>query len=153
MKYLGLFLVAILVVNSSCTAMKDGKPTIKQGVYGKLIWQEGNRMPSPDAPSLGMGKPVQKKISIYELTNLNQVSGTAPLFSANRAKLVAETISSKEGDFECKLEPGLYSIFTEEPNQLLFANSFNGQGDIMRFEIKKGQLTQVNIIINCKAAF
>ena len=153
MKYLSLFLVITFAISASCTAMKDGKPTIKQGIYGKVIWQEGNMMPSPDAPSGKTGKPVSRKLRIYELTKMSEVTGNSPLFTTNSAKLIAETTANEEGNFQCKLNPGSYSIFTVEPDGFLFGNLFNGKGEIMAFEVKEEQLTQLNIYINYKAAF
>ena len=153
MKYLILFFGLVLSTLFSCSSMKDGQPTIKQGVYGKVIWQEGNMMPSPDAPVKNAGKPIERTLRIYELTTLKQVSGDMPLFKSNSAVLVAETKSDTAGNFQCKLKAGMYSIFTVEPENELFANLFNDKGEIAVFEVKDGTLTKVDININYKAAF
>ena len=81
MKYTRIFLFAILCFSLSfCTTIKDGKATVKQGVFGKVLWLEGNLMPSPYRPPAKGGAPALRTIYIYELTKINDVEGEAPLY-------------------------------------------------------------------------
>jgi hypothetical protein len=157
MKYTILFL---FVINtfwlSSCSIIKDGKPTISQGVFGRVLFLQGNQMPSPDKKTNG-GKPVLRKIHIYQLTTLKETVGESPLFTAVKTKLVATITTNKEGYFQCKLPIGKYSIFTEEEadplKKLFFANLFEGNGEITPFEIEVAKVTNINININYKAFY
>lgn len=133
--------------------IKDGKPTIKQGVFGKVLWVEGNVMPSPSAPNRGGGRPVERTLHIYEITQLSQVEGQSPLFNRVKTKLVAKVKSNREGYFQCKLKPGKYSIFTLEEEGQLFANSFDDNGSITPFEVKVNEVTNYPITINYKAFY
>ena len=117
MKYTILFLFAInTFLWSSCAVIKDDKPTISQGVFGRVLFLQGNQMPSPDKKNTG-GNPVIRKILIYELTKLNEMEGQSPLFKKVKSKLVATVTSNSEGYFQCKLPTGKYSIFTEEEEE------------------------------------
>ena len=154
MKYTLLFL---LVTNSflmiSCGGVKNGKTTIKQGVFGQVVWVQGNMMPSPDFPLRGSGKPVRRMIRIYELTNVSQVDGDAPLYSSVKSTLLLTVKSDKNGHYQAKLLPGKYSIFTVEDDGKLFANSFNEKGMINSVEVKMDEVTVFNININYKAYY
>lgn len=149
-----LFLFAILTFGViSCASIKDGKPSIKQGVFGKVTWSQGNFMPSPDAPKANDSKAVVREIHIYKITNLSEAEGVSPLFTKLKTQLIAKVKTDTSGYFQCKLKPGKYSIFTAEEDGKLFANLFEGDGSIMPFEVKTNEVTTVNININYKAFY
>ncbi len=153
MKYTIIFLFAVINLSIiSCSTIKDGSPTIKQGVFGRVMWLEGNMMPSPDVKQTG-GKPAARTVHIYQITNANEAVGQSPLFSSVQTKLVATAKTNKDGYFQCKLLPGRYSIFTAEEDGKLFANLFEGNGEITPFEVKENQVTTYNININYKAFY
>ncbi len=154
MKYTRLFLFALLsILLSFCTTVRGGKSTIKQGVFGRVLWLEGNFMPSPDKPQSKGGVPVLRSIYIYEITKLSDVTGEAPLFSKINTALVAKVKSNNDGYFQCKLKLGRYSIFTLEEDGKFFANLFEGDGAIASFEVKEGEVVTYDIRINHKAAY
>lgn len=154
MNYTRLFLFALLSVSLSfCTTIRDGKSTIKQGVFGKVLWLEGNFMPSPDKPKARAGAPALRTVYIYELTKLNDVEGEAPLFDKINKSVIAKAKTNKEGLFQCKLKPGKYSIFTLEEDGKFFANLFEGDGSVASFEVKEGEVTSYDINVNYKAAY
>jgi hypothetical protein len=154
MKYTRLFLFALLSTSLSfCNTIRDGKSTIRQGVFGKVLWLEGNFMPSPDKPKARDGVPALRTVYIYELTKLGNVEGDAPLFAKINKSVIAKVKTNKEGFFQCKLKPGKYSIFTLEEDGKFFANLFEGDGSIASFEVKEGQVTTYDININYKAAY
>ncbi|KQB99986.1 hypothetical protein [Pedobacter sp. Hv1] len=154
MKYTIIFLFAGLsLFLTACLTIKDGKPSIKQGVFGRVLWVQGNVMPSPDAPNRGTGKPIEQTLHIYEITHLNEAEGQAPLFTHIKTKLIATIKTNKEGYFQCKLKPGKYSVFTVEEEGKLFANLFEGNGEINAFEVKTAQVVTFPITINYKAFY
>lgn len=154
MKYTRLFLFAMLCCSFSfCASVKDGQSTIKQGVFGRVVWQEGNLMPSPDRPKQKGGTPAMRTIYIYQRTKLSDAEGESPLFSKISTRLMAKVKSNKDGYYQCKLAPGRYSIFTLEEDGKFFANLFDGDGSITPFEVKENERTTVNININYKAVY
>ncbi len=154
MKYTIIFLFALGSLSlASCLMIKDGKPSIQQGVFGRVLWLQGNVMPSPDAPSRGTGKAAERRLHIYEVTKLDQVERQAPLFTKVNTRLIATTKTNKDGYFQCKLKPGRYSIFTVEEEGKLFANLFEGNGEIAPFEVKANGVVTYHITINHKAFY
>jgi len=154
MKYTRLFLFAMLCCSFTfCSSVKDGQATIKQGVFGRIRWQQGNFMPSPDRPHQSAGVPAAREIYIYQVTKFSETTGESPLFSKIHTKLVAKVKTNKEGYFQCKLAPGRYSIFTLEEDGRFFASISEGDGSIMPFYVKANEVATVNININYKAAF
>jgi hypothetical protein len=154
MKYTRIFLFAMFCCSLSfCASIQDGQPSIKQGVFGRVLWQQGNFMPSPDRPQQKESIPTMRIVYIYKLTKISEAEGEAPLFSKINTNLVAKVKTNKEGYFQCKLTAGKYSIFTLEEGGKLFGNLFDGNGSITPFEVKKGELTTLNININYKAFY
>ena len=125
MKYTRIFLLAIFSCSLSfCSSIKDGKSSIKQGVFGRVLWMQGNFMPSPDRPQRKESTPALRTVYIYKLTKLSQTEGESPLFSKISTVLVAKVKTNIEGYFQCKLAPGKYSIFTLEYRFILEQNSY-----------------------------
>lgn len=152
------YLSKLIVLFSACFMMSCGlkkgmDKNITQGVQGQVVWLEGNLMPSPEAKNLTTGRPIEREILIYRAVTLDQVSGEPPLFSRISAELVQRVKSNANGDFKCSLPPGIYSVFTLEPQGMMFANSFNGQGFINAIKILPGELTKMKIEVNYKAAY
>lgn len=136
------------VVALSChSAQQDAT----QGIRGKVTWFEGDLMPGPgrDIPT---GKPIERTILIYPLTNLSQVKGSAPLFESVAHEPLQRIRSNAEGTFTANLAPGFYSILIKE-DEGLFANFFDGNDNIHPVEVKQGTFTQVEIEVNYKAAY
>lgn len=127
--------------------------TIEQGIAGRILWQSGNHMPSPDAPRSSGKRGVKRTVYIYELTKGSQATTTEGVFHNNiQTKLVTQAESDANGNFEVSLEPGRYSIFTQE-DQGLYANLFDGENNIFPVEVKKGQVTTVEFLINYAATY
>ena len=125
---------------------------IEQGISGKVLWQAGNQMPSPDVPP-SKGKGVQRTVYIYELTNGNQATTTDGVFHANiQTDLVTKVETDADGNFAVSLEPGVYSLFTKEEKGL-YANLFDGENNIYPVEVQEGQVTNVELLINYEASY
>ena len=143
----------LIILLMSCVVKNNVQPKIQQGVYGQVTWLEGNIMPSPDEPKSTNGQPIERSICIYKVATLSETIGQAPLFSSVNSKLVKIVKTNTNGDYECELPIGVYSIFTKEPNFGYFANSFNGKGQISMVEVKKGSVVRWNINIDYKASY
>ncbi|MBJ6117432.1 carboxypeptidase regulatory-like domain-containing protein [Pontibacter sp. BT310] len=133
--------------------MQQSQAAIKQGITGRILWQAGNQMPSPDAPPTENKRGVERTVYIYELTNANQVTTQNGVFHTNiQTKLVAETTSDANGFFSVALKPGRYSLFTKEEKGL-YANMFDGEMNIFPVEVKEGEVTTIEFLINYQASY
>ena len=125
---------------------------IKQGIAGKVLWQSGNQMPSPDAPP-SKGKGVQRTVYIYQLTNGAQATTINGVFHSNiQTDLVTQVVTDANGNFAVSLKPGVYSLFTKEEKGL-YANLFDGDNNIYPVEVEEGQVTHVEFLINYEASY
>ncbi|MHC2990852.1 hypothetical protein OB13_04365 [Pontibacter sp. HJ8] len=126
---------------------------IKQGIQGRILWEAGNQMPSPDAPSSGGKRGVARTVYIYELTNSTQTTTTEGVFhTAIQTKLVTQVETDADGNFAVPLKPGRYSIFTKEEKGL-YANLFDGENNIFPMEVQEGKVTTVEFLINYNAFY
>lgn len=146
-------ILCIIILLMSCTVQSNEQPKIKQGLCGTVTWQEGNMMPSPDDTNRNTGKPIERVIYIYVTTSLKDVVGQAPLFTAINSNLVKAVKTDKDGHYQCELPIGNYSVFIKEANGSLFANNFNGKGEISAVEVKPSKITKLDIVVNYKAAY
>lgn len=143
-------MIVLAALNRSC------EPTIKQGLAGEVRWLEGNLMPSigeeAEARPDRKGKPVQRELHIYELTTMDEAKAEGTFFRDIKSLLVKTVSSNKDGCFQVELPVGRYSVFVQE-DEGLFANIFDGEGNINPVTIKEGEVTEVTIEINYRAAY
>jgi len=126
---------------------------IEQGITGKVLWVSGNQMPSPDAPQSSGKRGIQRTVYVYELTNASQATTTDGVFHTDiQTDLVKQAATDAEGNFAVSLPPGKYSLFTKEDNGL-YANLFDGEMNIFPVEVQRGQVTNVEFVINYKASY
>ena len=120
--------------------------TITQGVWGNVWFWEGNFMPC--VPS-GTITPVVREIYVHSLTSLDSVSqiGYSPFYSEIYTQLIAITESNSTGFFEIALPPGRYSLFVRE-DSLFYANSFDGEGNILPATVVEDSVTKTQINID-----
>ncbi|GAA4407579.1 hypothetical protein GCM10023187_28350 [Nibrella viscosa] len=125
-----------------------------QGICGTVLFKSGNHMPGPDMPRPGTnGRPVQREILIYELTNLGQVeAGEDGFYKQVNSKLVKTAKSDKNGKFCVALPVGRYSLFVREEKGL-YANLFDGESNIVPVEVKKNCKTTITFEITYAAVF
>jgi hypothetical protein len=126
---------------------------LKQGIRGTVKEETGNRMPGPGR-ELPPPNPVQTTVYIYELTSLSQVvqSGTSPLYSDIKTRLVDSVATDREGNFALSLKPGNYSVFVRVDGKF-FANSFDARNNIAPVTVEANRISEVNIVINDKASY
>ncbi|WP_242926446.1 carboxypeptidase regulatory-like domain-containing protein [Pontibacter vulgaris] len=166
------FLFFVLLLLAACCGSKQGKPTtasetgkttviqvqqsqaaIKQGITGRILWKSGNRMPSPDAPPTESKRGIERTVYIYQLTNASQVTTQDGVFHTNiQTNLVSQVVTDANGFFSVALEPGKYSLFTKEEKGL-YANLFDGEMNIFPVEVKEGQVTTIEFLINYQASY
>ncbi|MEX2591680.1 MAG: carboxypeptidase regulatory-like domain-containing protein [Anditalea sp.] len=126
------------------------------GIKGQVFWLEGNHMPQVVEEGKTTGKPektgIKRVLLIHELTHINQASLGDALFGDIETPLVAEVETDETGRFSVELPVGKYSIFTVEENGH-FANIFDLDSYINPFEVKEGEWSQAEILINYQAFY
>lgn len=98
------------------------------------------------------GKPVKRTIRIYPLLKISDMSLEDGLFKSLAAKPITEIETDETGKYTVQLSPGRYSVFTVEEDGL-FANIFDGEGNVQPVTVKEGEWTLLDIVINYKAVF
>lgn len=97
-------------------------------------------------------KGVKRTLKIHELTHINQARLGDALFGDIETPLVIEIETDDSGNFSVELPAGRYSIFTVEEDGH-FANILDLDSYINPFEVKEGEWTQADVLINYKAAY
>jgi hypothetical protein len=150
-----LSFVPILLILFNCSAQKNA--TGQSGISGRVLWLEGNLMPSISDTSYSkraQGTPKQKTVYIYEATQRHQVVAgeSGSIYKDISSRLITKTKTDKSGYFKVNLQPGKYSIFIQE-DEGLFANIFDGQGIINPVTVEAGKFTDIVIKVNYKAVY
>ncbi|MBL7864490.1 MAG: carboxypeptidase regulatory-like domain-containing protein [Cyclobacteriaceae bacterium] len=135
---------ALLVVSLSAYSQK-------QGLRGQVFWVSGNQMPGPEAV-LSPNQGASREVLIYELTGLSDATQVGPFFRDIKTRLVATVQSKADGTFKIKLPVGNYSVFTKERHGL-YANLFDGKGNINPVAIKPGEYAWKTITIDYDVAY
>lgn len=132
------------------------KVTINQGIWGDVLFWEGNHMPSPDSqPPYGPIYHVSRNIYVFESTPTDDVivaDELGPSFYAYIfTGLVEQTISDSEGFYQFRLQPGNYSLFVEEQSNF-YANLYSNCC-IFPFEVFADSVLHIDFDINYAASF
>jgi len=129
------------------------KVTITQGVWGNVWFWEGNFMPMID-PHHAKITPVIRKIYVYEATNDSMVerSGGGSFFRKINSNLITTLSSGIDGFYQVSLPPGKYSFFVKE-DSLFYANSWDGEGDILSAIVTENNVVKNQIDITYKATY
>ncbi|MDX5339893.1 MAG: carboxypeptidase regulatory-like domain-containing protein [Cyclobacteriaceae bacterium] len=148
-KLLLCYLIALFSLSNCKPLQSEG-----EGITGTITWLEGNQMPviSDSGDSREKAKPIQRKVLVYPLLKFSDMHLENELFKAPRISPLAEVESDGKGNYSIPLAPGRYSVFIQEDGGL-FANIFDGEGNVMPVTVKEGQWTLVDIQVNYKAAF
>ena len=111
-------------------------------------------MPSigSDTPDKSKGTPIQRQIYIYALTNRDQTEISGRFFSKINNELITTVQSNQQGVFSVELSPGKYSILVKEEKGL-YANLFDGQGNIHPVEVKDNNVTEIIIKVDYEAFY
>lgn len=155
MNRISLFLLASTAV-FTFTQCKPYQPE-GQGITGQVTWLEGNHMPTitdsgKESKKESKGIPVKRIIRIYPLLKISDMSLEDGLFKSIAAKPITEIETDESGKYSIKLSSGRYSVFTVEEDGL-FANIFDGEGNVQPITVKEGEWILLDIVINYKAVF
>jgi hypothetical protein len=156
------FLFAIWSVLSiaSCSDLGPGAPaddsvqvTIPQGIWGNVLFWEGDFMPGPPGGHSGSVSPVEREVFVFEATRYDSVVGAnGGFYSRVLTRLKGKTTSNAKGFYQIALPPGKYSIFVAE-SSMFYANGVDSMGHILPGTVNENSVTQVQINITYKAAY
>lgn len=132
------------------------KATISIGVYGTVVFKEGNCMPMigpVTGPNPCKTYPVSRVVRAYEYTTIFQVvrDNNSPYYKSFPTKLIKETTADKDGFFQMELEPGDYSIVACEDGKICRTGG-DGYGGIGAAKITTTRLEN-NLLISYKAYY
>jgi hypothetical protein len=126
--------------------------TPNQGICGSIVWKSGNSMPSPDqAPP--KPRPVQRELFVYELTNSQQATLQNGFYKAIVTSLTKSVKSDTEGKFCLELPEGKYSLFVKEGDKGLYANQFDGEGNIFPIKVSKDKVSIIVFTVDYQAVY
>ena len=142
----------ILIIMSLLCGLEGSEEFLKkEGIRGKVYWVSGNQMPGPgktQSPDLG----IEREIYIHEVTTLDQVDGKDGFYSKIHSPLIIKILSKRNGTFKVALPPGVYSVFTKEP-QGFYANLFDQNNQINPVTVHPRKFTWMSITLDYEAAF
>lgn len=78
---------------------------------------------------------------------MKQAESDGGFFVTVDTQLVAKVRSGRNGFFQIELDPGTYSVFAVEDGRL-FANHFDGQGNIYPVTVQAGQVSSIRFDID-----
>jgi hypothetical protein len=142
----------VKVISPKVTEPVASNETPNQGICGSIIWKSGNLMPSPDK-EVPKPKPIQRELFVYELTNSEQATLQNGFYKAVVTNLVKSVKSDAEGKFCLELPEGKYSLFVKEGNKGLYANQFDGDGNIFPVKVTKDNLSMIVFTIDYQANY
>lgn len=150
-----IFIATLLFGCSNKMKAQSSNVDIAQGIQGKVVWLEGNMMPSiSDTGNVPQqkGEPVKREVHIYALTNSSEANAKQGFYNSLPTEFIKKIETDENGNFAVELEPGKYSVFVKEAKGL-WANIFDGEGNIMPVEVSEGEVTPLKIEVNYKAAY
>jgi hypothetical protein len=124
----------------------------KQGVKGKVIYKEGRFDSKGNLLTNGTIVGVPRKIYFYQLTGLQEVDLSYGTFlNSVHTEVLDSMKSDKNGNFAGALQPGMYSIFIDENDQLY--SHVNDEGLFLPVKIYKDSVTDITIYIDYNATY
>lgn len=151
-----LYIIAsVLFTGLLVISCKSQKPE-GQGIAGKITWLEGNQMPlmteEGEASEKTKSKPIKRTVVVYPMVKFSDLKIVDGLFTEVAVKPITEVESNDDGLYIIPLSPGRYSLFVVEKNGL-FANIFDGEGNVQPVTVKDNEWNLLDIVVNYKAVY
>lgn len=104
------------------------------------------------ADSQATPKPIKRTVRVYPLIKFSDLKMEDGLFTAVAEKPITEVESNESGVYSVQLSPGKYSVFIVEEDGL-FANIFDGEGNVNPVTVKENEWTLLDVVVNYKAVY
>ena len=130
---------------------------MQQGIQGRFTKLSGNFMPriSDDATSDSSTASVSTNIWVFSSRVKSDVPTPQWISIAdaqNHPQFIMVIPTDENGEFSIGLEPGIYTLFTES-DELLYLNSFDGEGYYSSVEVTEGATNFVELVNSEDAVF
>ena len=142
----------VVIAKPAVVPMTVSEKDIQQGICGSIVWKSGNYMPSPDHET-PKAKPVQRELLVYELTNISEATLQDGFYTAILKSKIQSIKSDIAGKFCLDLPEGEYSLFVKEGDKGLYANSFDGKGNIFPVKVSKDKVSIIVFTIDYQAVY
>jgi hypothetical protein len=151
-----IIFISIIVGMGLASGCKSPKEKT-QGIMGQVFWVEGNLMPQVSEDGSGPTEisnrqSVQRTLKIHSLTHIDQLSIGDYLIGNIQTREIASIDTEQDGSFRIELPVGKYSLFTVE-QEGFFANIFDSENHVNPVEVKSGEWSRYDIVINYKAVY
>lgn len=149
------FLYLLLCVGLAIGCKSPKEKT--QGIHGHIYWVEGNLMPQASEEGTALTEQqlrqgIQRTVKVHSRTHIDQLSIGDYLIGSIQTPEIATFESDPDGSYRIELPIGKYSLFTLE-KEGYFANIFDSENYINPVEVKAGEWSKFDIIINYKAVY
>ena len=141
-----------VITNRVIEPVAVSEKDIQQGICGSTVWKSGNLMPSPDCEAV-KAKPIQRELLVYELTNISEATSQNGFYTAIVKSKIKSVKSDAQGKFCLDLPEGEYSLFVKEGDKGLYANSFDGKGNIFPVKVSKGKVSIIVFTVDYQAVY
>ena len=142
----------VVIAKPLAVPMTFSEKDIIQGICGSIVWKSGNYMPSPDR-EIPKAKPTQRELLVYELTNISEATLQDEFYTAIVKSKIKSVKSDAAGKFCLDLPEGEYSLFVKEGDKGLYANSFDGKGNIFPVKVSKDKVSIIVFTIDYQAVY
>ncbi len=147
-----LFALGLLILSACQKTPSSTLPA--QGIKGKVLWLEGNQMPSIGQKKIDKALPLACTVYICKPIKMEELKGNMPLFEElPQSLIVASAETNKEGHFAIELPQGHYSLITSTPSNQYFANRSNGQGVLHPITVEANKLVEVEVKVDYLATY
>lgn len=148
-----LFILLLTLILFQCAPYKPEG----QGVIGQVTWLAGNQMPTITTDGKNKKKTtgseqIKRIVRVYPLVKISDVTLEDGLFKSVAAKPITEVESDENGQYSINLSPGRYTILIVEEGGL-FANIFDGEGNIQPVTVRENEWTLLDIVVNYRSVY
>ncbi len=133
-----------------------GQDSLRQGILGKVVWVEGNQMPTVgvnnETTKSSRDTAIVRTVYIYTLTHQDEATMEDGFYTSIDTELVSEVTTDQQGQFQTALPPGRYSLFVKEPKGW-YANLYDGEGHIHPVTVAGDSVSEVVIKVDYEAVY
>lgn len=102
---------------------------------------------------LRLDYPSPSKVRIHELTKMDEAENSGAFFKDVQSELVTTVNSDRSGFFQVSLPPGRYSVFVEVFGDYVYANRFDGDGNINPVQVMPDSVVKAFTDLDYNKAF
>ncbi|NEZ63427.1 hypothetical protein D0962_11625 [Leptolyngbyaceae cyanobacterium CCMR0082] len=157
LSFIGSCVVEDSVSSQVIAEQTQASNNMEQGIQGKVIQLSGDFMPQIGATGESQNSQSALATNIWVFTGKIQPEILDPQWistvnARDHAQLLQVVESDSNGEFSIALEPGVYTLFSQN-NEALYLNSFDGEGYYASVDVKTGAISAVELVNSEGAVF